>query len=333
MPAVLRAWLRSVAHPLACAFLAFCVAGLWGAVVPLGEAPDEPGHYDYIVSVMRGDLPALEMPTTPEAFQPPLAYVVAAALARPFSAPHPSALELNPTASFNPDTPRTPFFKALFHHPPEQNRPWQGWVRLWHLLRMVSAGWLALAAFATFLTARRLFPRSPALWPLVVGVTTLLPQQVFIGMTVSNDPASLALAALAVWALVVAWQDKPGTRTALLFGLLAGLLMLTKLSLAPLTLALVVMPAVWRRNWTWAAASGLVGGLLWLPWAARLWRHDGDPTGQRANLDLHPTLRPPDDLTLAFWQDMLRTTEASIWGRFGWMNVGTPVDVYRPATL
>ncbi|HUG17219.1 MAG TPA: hypothetical protein VMM78_19595, partial [Thermomicrobiales bacterium] len=114
---------------------------------------------------------------------------------------------------------------------------------------------------------------------------------------------------------------------------LAGLMMLTKLSLAPLTLALVVIPAISRRSWTWAAASGLVGGLLWLPWAARLWRHDGDPTGQRANLDLHPTLRPPDDLTLQFWQDMLRTTEASIWGRFGWMNVGAPVDVYRPATL
>jgi hypothetical protein len=188
----------------------------------------------------------------------------------------------------------------------------------------------------TFLTAWRLFPDSPAVWPLVVAFTCLLPQQVFIGMTVSNDAASLAMATLGIWALVVAWQrrhDGIDAKVAMLYGLLAGLLMLTKLSLAPLALALVLMPAIWRRSWMWTVSSGVVSGLLWLPWAARLWRFDGDPSGQRANLALHPTLRPPDDLTLRFWLDMARTTEASIWGRFGWMNISMPLEATRLATV
>ena len=328
-----RTWIGHMAAPIACGLVAFCLAALWGMIIPLGEAPDEPGHVAYVTTVMEGRLPPLSMPTTPEAFQPPLAYLVAAAVARPVSAPYPARLDANPTASFDPATPRTAFFKARFHHPPDQNRPWTGWVRLWHLLRLVSAGWLMLAATMTYLTARRLLPESPALWPLVAAGAALLPQQVFIGMTVSNDVAVLGMAALATWALTMLWQQAPSAPAAVAGGALAGALMLTKLSLLPLAVALVVLPALWHRRWPTGALSGGVGLLLWLPWAIRLWRFDGDPTGLRANLALNPSLRPPDHLTLGFWHDAVATTVDSLWGRFGWMNIALPAPVAGPATV
>src|SRR5215210_3364543 len=92
-PELAPAWRTRIGHvaaPLACGLIAFCLAALWGAIIPLGEAPDEPGHAAYVTTVMEGWLPPLTMPTTPEAFQPPLAYLVAAAVARPFSAPYPA---------------------------------------------------------------------------------------------------------------------------------------------------------------------------------------------------------------------------------------------------
>ncbi|CCF83579.1 hypothetical protein [Nitrolancea hollandica] len=319
--------------PLVCALLVFSMAALWSAIVPLGEAPDEPEHFAYVNAVMEGHFPSLTMPTSREAFQPPLAYLEDAVAARPFSPPSPTHLKVNPAASLDPGAPLARAFKARFAHPPDQDYPWSGWVRLWHLLRVVSAAWLAFAAVMAFLAARRLFPRSPVLWPVIAAATALLPQEIFIGMTVSNDPATIGMAALAVWFAALMWRRAPSTRSALLGGMLAGWLMLTKLSLLPFALLLVSLPVFSRRRWDKSALSTLMALLIWSPWALRLWYQTGDPTGLRANMDLHPTLRPASHLTLGFWHAAFATTSASLWGRFGWMNIALLVPDGRATAL
>lgn len=308
------------------------MAALWSVVVPLGEAPDEPEHFAYVIAVMEGHLPTLTMPTTREAFQPPMAYLVAAAVARPFSPPDPARLSINPAASLDPSRPLTGAFKARFTHPTNQDFPWSGWVRLWHMLRLVSAAWLALAALMAYLTARQLFPRSPALWPMIAAATALLPQQVFMGMTISNDPAVLGLAATSVWFIVATWRRLPSLSWAIVGGVLAGMLMLTKLSLLPFALLLVASPLVLQPRWGRSGVSVVVAFVIWAPWAYRLWDHTGDPTGLRANLTLHPTLRPPADLTPDYWHAVFSTTSASLWGRFGWMNISQPFPIDGRAT-
>ena len=69
-----EAWLRKgmVALTLACALV-------YGLVVPLGEAPDEPGHYNYArILAAEQRLPRAE--EEHEAFHPPLLYALAAPL-------------------------------------------------------------------------------------------------------------------------------------------------------------------------------------------------------------------------------------------------------------
>jgi hypothetical protein len=151
-------------------------------------------------------------------------------------------------------------------------------------------------------------------------------------MTVSNDAATIGLAALAVWFTVLMWRQGTSTRSTLLGGSLVGVLLRAKLLLLPFALLLISLPLLSERRWDKSARSALNALLRWCPWAFRLWHQTGDPTGLLANMSLHPILRHASHLTVGFWHAAFATTSASLWGHFGWMNIALPFPVDGRAT-
>src|SRR5215470_5028742 len=88
---------RSILFALPVAFV--LVAGYFSVRVPPWEAPDEPAHFVYVAHLLdAGDLPRMVAGGGPtEAHQPPLYYLLAAALMAPIDrADQSGAFEPNP---------------------------------------------------------------------------------------------------------------------------------------------------------------------------------------------------------------------------------------------
>ena len=115
-------------------FVLYLLAGiLFNAVIPLGEAPDEPAHFSFVRYVARyRRLPVMDYDdsATLEAFQPPLYYIVAAPVAYPFADDAVHTLR-NPAFRFGLPLP-------FFLHHLEHSFPGQGGDLAWHLLRFLS---------------------------------------------------------------------------------------------------------------------------------------------------------------------------------------------------
>ena len=133
----------------------------WSVVVPIGEGPDEPGHFNYALFMAReGRLPvqsegAGEVPG--EGHQPPLAYwlMQPALLWLP---PAEQTLETARTPSSGP--PATRLTRTCARR--ADIWPYSGIGRAWHSARAISA-LLCGATVALTYVARRCLPRQPGM--------------------------------------------------------------------------------------------------------------------------------------------------------------------------
>jgi 4-amino-4-deoxy-L-arabinose transferase-like glycosyltransferase len=313
----------------------YLIAGIgFNAVVPLGEAPDEPAHFSYVRHVARrGSLPVMtphyEDNETLEAFQPPLYYVLAAPFVYPF-AQHPVHLFRNPAFRFGSPYP------AFLHHP-AHTFPWQGGDLAWHVVRLFSLILGAAGLWAVYRAGTWVFDSR---W-LALAATAYLafnPQYIYLHSSVTND----VLAALVgnVMTLVGLFLlRRPSVKGFALAGLVLGLATLSKISTLTLTPGLAVALVVaWRKLSSARRRRLAVGLLIAIPLACSAWwfaRNQylyNDLLGLSAARQAMPGNYYASPLSLTellhrvpamFWQ-----TFKSSWGYFGWLATALPDGVF-----
>lgn len=319
----------------------------YAAVVPLGEAPDEADHYNYITYLgLNRSLPV--GPTVTQGKHPPLYHATAAALSAwtgldfTFLRSNPDALPLGPGQPPN-----------FFVHSTLEDFPWRGGALAMHLARLLSVALGAVTLWAAWRLGLEVFPERPAVGLTAAAFLASLPGFLFISGSVNNDNAAGAAGALMV--LLCAATLRRGLRwgqTALL-GMFMGLGLLSKvgtLALWPLA-ALAVGGAWWlsrkpavhgttgsqRPVSLLAAAAHLalaygLGLLLAAPWLLRNVRLYDDPLGWelvRATVDQRSG---PIGLREALW--LLQGFHPTFWGRFAAAGqVPMPPWVYALAAI
>jgi 4-amino-4-deoxy-L-arabinose transferase-like glycosyltransferase len=296
--------------------------------IPALEKPDEEWHYAYVVYLLdKGKLPPISTdetinPAQQEAGQPPLYYLLAATTVRLFGLNAPP-LNLTPNPYWGYPSPGTVNDnKNRYIHPP--NELFSSPLRTLLALRVLSL----LLGIGTILSVYGLARVLGLSWAIALAsslAVVFLPQYLFITTSVSNDGLVTTLSSLALWALVVAVQREHDARQWGLFGALAGLAALTKLS-ALLLPVLGVMFAVllgWRRRSIKIVLIGSIAsisGVLLLNgwWYVHNLLAYGDPLG----IGIHfSEVGRGGSLSLSAlitqWQDV----ELSFWAAFGWGNV------------
>lgn len=210
------------------------VTAAYGAVNPIFEAPDEQFHY-YTVELIRQTrqlpfVPAGEIKDewiSQEAAQPPLYYLLSAALIAPIDSSNareaiwPNKYQAMGNASKLNN-------RNIFIHTSSEAWPWKGYALAVHVLRLFST----LLGLGTLLfiygSGRLVWPADPYRALLAVGLAAFLPQFNFLFASVSNDPLIILLCAAALWQLMHMWKTGVSASRLLLVGLTVGLAMLSK---------------------------------------------------------------------------------------------------------
>ena len=292
----------------------------YSAVTPAATAdqhnPDENAHVQYVATLASGHLPVFtDAAHGYENHQPPLYYALCA-----------------------------PVYLAT------HGRGDAGATRA---LRVVSMLLGALLILVTYGTVRRLFPEEPALALGTAAFVALLPGNVALGASVTNDSLTTLVIALALWQLVgllrTLGPDVPPAvwrRRALWLGLTLGVGIWTKtltLSLFPTVLvSLLWLARTGRVSGAVAAqAAGLAVGLGLLfgaPWLGRNTLLYGDPLAQ--NLLLNKLNNGESNVTLdvmayvfggigPYFAKVAQWGFASFWGGFDSMRLFWDMDPHK----
>ena len=313
----------------------FLLGAVYGVLSPALEKPDEEWHYAYVRYLgHQGALPPITTeesrnPALQEAGQPPLFYATAAGMA------HILRLDLQaPQISHNPHwgypaRGTVNDNKNRFVHHSDEWR--ESSLRALFGLRLLSLVLGAGAVISAYGLARAV-GASTAVALAAAALIATMPQYLFIAGSVSNDALVASLVGAALWALVLALRGERRLWPWLVFGLLAGLASLTKVSALLLPLlgaAMAVIAGIRRRNGRIAAmgvAASLGGWLIctgW--WYLRNTLLYGDPLGLRIHFAEYGR---QEALTLASLLSQVRAIETSFWAAFGWGNVMLPPWIY-----
>lgn len=329
-------------------YLALAVA--YGLVNPLFEAPDEHLHFFTAVWIAENNaLPSVPQPATErffvpetesdwlgqEAAQPPLYYLLASLVVRPFDTSHGREQTIfNPFVRLgdtNAPANRNGFVQAYndWRGPEPAGHVWAA-----HLLRALSA----LVGLGTLLciyaSARLLWADAPERALVAVTLVAFLPQFTFQHSAISNDVLVTFLATAVLYQLLrLELSPQPTLRPLLLLGVTIGLTGLTKNQ--GTALLVYVLGFVLVRGWAGTRPWGdtlkkLV--LIALPALALLaplwWRNYqlyGDITAVNqfvaiAGGDRGYSLLQVLGETSGLW--------LSLFANFGWFNVPAPAWLY-----
>lgn len=318
------------------------LATLYSIVTPLFEAPDEVWHFRFITHVAATATLPTQYPTDAgpwrqEGSQPPLYYLLIAALVAPIDTSDIDLLaQPNPHAAIGrADGDGNVNFAV---HTPDERFPWRGAALAAHVARFVSVLLGATTVYLTYLLAYEFVSRdriapdvtTPEVWALGAALLVALnPQFLFISGAINNDNLIITLATLTLVILLRLVNVGVSERRLLLLGVVIGLAALTKLSgLGLWGLAAVVLIALaWQRRdpvalLRWSGTVFTSGALVAGWWYVRNWMLYGDPTGLNVMLaTFGQRTEPVSALQLAREFQGLRW---SFWAVFGWFNVLPP---------
>ena len=324
----------------------------YGWVNPLFEAPDE--HLHFFTAVWIADhnaLPSVPQPATErffvpetdadwlgqEAAQPPLYYLLASLVVRPFETDHGREQTIhNPFVRLG-DASAPANRNAFVHAYDNLAENPAGYVWAAHLLRAFSAliglGTLGLI----YASARLLWPKSPYRALLAVSLVAFLPQFTFQHSAISNDVLVTFLATAVLYQLLrleLSHGAHSPSRAALIFlGLTIGLTGLTKNQ--GTALLVYVLGFILVRGWVETRPWGntfqklRLVALPALALIAPLWWRNyllyGDITAVNqfialAGGDRGYTLLQVLAETPGLW--------LSLFANFGWFNILAPAWVY-----
>jgi 4-amino-4-deoxy-L-arabinose transferase-like glycosyltransferase len=307
---------------LASIIFVYCVLGLAYAVeTPRWQTPDEPAHYNYVVYLAENlSFPVLQMGDYPheyleeikaagfppemsiesiryESHQPPLYYVLAAAV-------HRVASPLG--------------FDGQFL-----------------ALRLLSVLLGATLLVVTYAVVSELFPGELFVSLAATAFVAMLPMHIAMSAAINNDTLAEVVLALVVWLCLREIKVGLSQRQAVALGLLVALALLTKTTIyVPVVLSVLVALAARARERGWRTfliRSGTIYGLglllsgWWFVrnaitygvWDLFAWhRHDSIVVGQPT------TAQWIADYGLAKTvQDFFTVSFRSFWAQFGWMGV------------
>lgn len=316
----------------------------WSIAVPIGEGPDEPGHFSYALFLAReGRLPvqqaepaASDVPG--EGHQPPLAYWLMQPALR-WLPDDQRVLEMgaNPRFRWNGGEEPNAFFRSS-----RDIWPYHGIARAWHLARGISALLGGVTVTLVYLAARRAFPTRPWIALGATAIAAFNPQFIFAHALVSNDPLLITLTSglLYLCVALVAPRQHAGRKRShgagrwisIGLGPLLGLMLITKQSallFAPLPcIAIAVSPAMSRRHKLVSLLLVPTVALLisgW--WFVRNARLYGDPFGLTIFREAFAS-GAFDPTTWASWRAGLWNLLRSSWGMFGWLTLPLPDGAY-----
>ncbi|GIW06205.1 MAG: hypothetical protein KatS3mg060_1010 [Dehalococcoidia bacterium] len=316
--------------------LAFAHAGLYAALVPLWQAPDEPAQVEYILLVAQRGRPTEDLDLGIQR------RIVADLVARDFfrfaggQRPPPDDLSFEavwPGQARYVGRQPAYFLAAAVLVRAFPDAPVAVQV---YTVRAFSALLFGLTVAAIFATGRVLFPRRPLLAVAAALAAALLPMPAYLGGAVNNDNLANLLGATAF--LVIALAERRGYRPEWVFALvgLAILALYTKrttLIFIPL-IALVLGLAIWRQGWRARAAGGAIAllGLVALVAAIETFPPLRDTVAYIAdryfaNASVESNLAAIEGISPA-WQNVVGSFltyaapffQSSI-GLFGWLDV------------
>ena len=320
-------------------FLVYVLVGVWYVVsVPPFESPDEPRHFavaDYIQT--QGKLPIqqrdVETRFGQEGSQPPLYYLLVAALIAPFD-----RSDLDDHLTGNPHAiigdPNAPGNRNAYAHARVYPPLLEGSTLALFCARLFSLLLGTVTVAAVWQTARLLAPERQGLALLAAGLTAFNPQFLFISASVNNDTLVTALGSLLIWQTLQLLHHGFQPRRNLTLALLLALVSITKLS-GLLFAPPLLLTAFWS-GWRQRDRRGLLRfiftlAVVWLLfagwWYARNLHLYGELTGTQMMLDIFGRRGAPSLAELL--GEEFNGLRISYWGLFGWFNVFTLKPFYR----
>ncbi len=321
------------------------LAVAYSIVVPLAETPDESEHFRYMQAVARtGRLPLMEPRrednVTIEAHQPPLYYLLGAALF--------GQLDLDP-ADNPPDNPcfsfdaHDPGRKNAYLHYDDEWPPQRDLYRAFMGMRWLSILMGAAAVIVAYVIGRQVVPALPWFAAAAAALVAFNPQFIFITSSMNNDVPTMLLGA-AIVALSASAIARPRLSVYVLLGIVTGLGLLTKFALIafwPLAFLAAVWPALQITRTPFSIRfdfKGLLGRLLpvfLLPlliagwWYLRNYRLYGDPLLWDVTLAAKGSvIARTSPFAISDLAEFISLHFQSFWLWFGWLNIKAPDWVY-----
>jgi len=314
------------------------LGGVYGAVTPIFEAPDEIQHYFHIKHIADGEgLPVLtpggEEIYGQEGSQPSLYYLVGALATFWINTDDAEELlDYNPYVTLG--VASTHGNKNIILHTDRENFPYQATTLAVHLLRYLSLFFGALTVLTTYLLALEVFSGQKVLALGAAMITAFNPEFIFTNAAVNNDGLITALCSLALLSSVRLLKRGPSSGRYVGLGIVLGLAAVTKLTglgLAALVLFTLLVLAVRYSPQEAIKGGAVILGLVILLagwWYVRNWVLYQDPTGMNMFFDALGG-SPGRKLTLRKLVNELEGFKLSYWAVFGWFNVLVASWLYR----
>jgi 4-amino-4-deoxy-L-arabinose transferase-like glycosyltransferase len=311
----------------------------YSLVSPLHEATDELRHYRFVRHlVQEGALPVQgQGDCRAQAHHPPLYYLLGAAAT--------FWIDTGRDVCYQP--PTNPFWnyrywevgvdnKNQYLHGPPQRFPWPAELLAARLMRAVNVLLGAMTVWLTWAVGRAIWPERPLLALGGAAFVAFNPMFVYMAGAVNNDVIAAAAGGALLLASVRLLRDETDLswRWGLLFGLLYGLALMSKFSMAAmgLVVATAVTYTAWQKEqWRqWLQVGLLSAGMTLLLvgwWFVRNQLLYGELTG----FETMTALWGGRDPSQSFWLAVSEMPYAwtSLWGRFGYGQIPLPDGVYE----
>lgn len=313
----------------------FVLLGLiYSITTPIFEAPDEPGHYQYVKYLAAGNgLPVQSFERAKlivdEGHQPPLYYAMAAALTFWIDLSNESDINRpNPAVSLGVEP------NQILHTAAEQF-PFRGVSLLVHIVRALSVLLGAVTVWGTYQLGK-LVTDNQIVALGAAGVVAFNPQFLFISGAMNNDNALTAFATLSIVVmttiLIQGWTPRRGTW----LGIWIGLAILSKFAailLIPpaafVVIVLTIRERAWRQLLKSAIWIGLPVVLITGWWFVRNQILYYDPLGYQMFVATHGMDNAPKDFSqVANLIKFARSIHMSFWGNFGWLKIPLSAVLY-----
>ena len=314
----------------------FALGVFYSIAVPIWEANDEWGHYEFVRYVAREHHlppPGVKLVKYDETHQPPLYYILCGLITSWIDTsdnlkPTPNAFMWTPKGGINKTLP--PKEAAIF--------PYQGTVLSIHMARLVSVLLSTVTIWATYLIGCTVFPGRKEIVLSATAINAFWPQFLFIGSVVTNDIMVILCSSFFLLFLVRILIHGPRALDMLGLGLCLGGALLSKrnggvlIPLAGVGLAIAVIRRVKKGGRAISILGGVVcfligAGLISAWWSKGLWeRYDGH-VRFAISLLLHPySIRR---LPWGVLPDALPYGFRTFWACFGWANINVEEQVYK----
>lgn len=262
---------RLYAQPIIWLTAAFVILGMiYAWATPPFEASDEYWHFGMVEYIVQNHALPVQDPDMSETLwrqegsQPPLYYVLAAAVLSPFDLG-----EIDRHRVLNPHVragqPGTTHNKNFVLHDGVGRFDSQA-IRAVYGVRLLGVVFGAVTVLAVYACTRLLKPGAPSLAVLAAGMVAFNPMFLFISASINNDTLVTALASVAIYLLLRMLRDGFETPCSVLLAVFIALATLTKLSglvLVPVVAGAALWAAYRDRNWRGLIVLGVLMAGTW----------------------------------------------------------------------